>query len=124
MGENCACSSTRVEEISFIGELIFPGTRDFKTPDVHVDEFAGVDQTLRVARDCRFKAIFSDTSQPLRLAGAGGRDPEQAGPRNCPEEKMISCPAKVQTGLKVNRFSKVSRFGSPIGWNSSERVNR
>ncbi len=99
-------------------------TRDFKAPDVHVDELAGVNQTLRAARDCRFRAIFSNTGQPLRLAGAGGRDPEQVGLRYGPEEKIISRPSKVQTGLKVNRFSKVSRFGSPIGWKSSERVNR
>ncbi len=99
-------------------------TRDFKTPDVHVDELACVDQTLRAARDGRLRAIFSDSGQPLRLARAGGCDPEQAWAEVGPEEKIISRPSKVQTGLKVNRFSKVSRFGSPIGWKSSERVNR
>ena len=40
-------------------------------------EHACVNQTLRAVRDCRFRAIFSDTRQPLRLAEAGGRDSEQ-----------------------------------------------
>ena len=45
-GENCACPSKRVEEINFIGELIFPlgpATR----PQMSVAEFAGINQTFR-----------------------------------------------------------------------------
>src|SRR5262249_11416962 len=52
-------------------------SREFKAPDVRVTDLSRVDQTLRARRDCRFRTIFSDICQPLRLARAGGRDSEQ-----------------------------------------------
>ncbi len=88
-------------------------TRHFKTPDVHVHELAGVDQTLRAGRDDRLRAIFSNTGQPLRLAGAGGCDSEQVGLRNAPEEKMISSPVQGPDGSEGQLILKSEPFRFP-----------
>src|SRR5262245_7261273 len=64
-------STCRGDQFHWRTEVSMRAT-DLKTPDVQVDEVAGVDQTLGVARDCQLRAVLSDTRQPLWLAGTSG----------------------------------------------------
>jgi hypothetical protein len=75
-------------------------------------------------RNCRFVGTLANRGSRCGLPAAEAAILQRLKPPPRSEEKMISCPSGVQTGLWTDQLLKVICVGSPIGLRSLERVSR